>query len=164
MPILPEKTIPYKTYIKTSLVEALREVFTHHPDARLKTRTDAQGNRVGTKVSIEYPTSQTQYPSVIIRFFERSIENMGVGHIEYLFTDTTHSYVWPFRHYRYTGDIEFGIYALTSLDRDLISDALIQALAMPDTSNYTEAFWNRIYASEITTDDFQDWDRWNYVN
>src|SRR3954451_23970895 len=137
MAFLPEKTIPYKTYIKTALVEAMRGGFTNHPDAKLKSFTDDHGNRLGTKVTIEYPTSQNQYPAVIIRFFERAIESMGIAHIEYLYMDAEHNYVWPFRHYRYTGDIEFGIYALSSLDRDLISDAVVQALSMPDMAGYT---------------------------
>src|SRR4051812_15784401 len=107
MPILPEKTIPYKTYIKTSLVEAMRVVFEHHPDPNLRSQTDHKGIRIGTKVSIEYPTSQSQYPSIVVRFFERSVENMGIAHIEYLYVDSLHNFVWPFRHYRYTGDIEF---------------------------------------------------------
>src|SRR3954470_14732242 len=148
MTILPEKTIPYKTYIKTSLVESIRAVFDRHPDPKLRSQTE-KGIRIGTKVSIEYPTSQTQYPSIVIRFFERSIENMGIAHVEYLYVDSFHNFVWPFRHYRYSGDIEFGIYALSSLDRDLISDALIQTLAMPDTAGYTQAFWDRIYLPKI---------------
>lgn len=68
----PEQTIRYKTGAKRTLVEALTGVFRNHPDELLQR----------TKVSIEYPRTEADYPSVIIRFFERTIFNAGVGHQE----------------------------------------------------------------------------------
>jgi hypothetical protein len=134
---LSEKTIPYKTFIKQSLVEALHKVFDDHVDDLLKK----------TKVTIEYPTSEAAYPAIIIRFFERDIKNAGVGHSEILSIDNVH---WKFKHYLYSGDIEFSIHALSSLDRDLIADSLIQTLGMGDLTSYTEPFFKRIYNSNAT--------------
>lgn len=196
---LPERTIPYKTYIKRALVEALREVFTNHPDTMLRR----------TKVSIDYPTSELAYPSVVIRFFERSVHNAGVGHVEYLYSRAG-SYVLvvknegmvikvesvdddavsaksaeyralgytvkifdqytgvnKYRHYLYDGDIEFAVFALSSLDRDLISDTLVQTLAMPDMAAYTNNFFNRVYfPPSLTPANSGDYEpgEWNYVN
>jgi hypothetical protein len=171
MPLLPEQTVPYKTWIKTSLVEGLRQVFAQHPDIRIRTRDgvrDGKPIKLGTKVSIDFPTSELHYPTIVVRFQERDISNIGVGHVEYILVDSDDVVKTKFRHYLYHGMIEFAIYALSSLDRDLISDSLVQALAMPDMANYTEDFWQRIYfpVDEGTTDAerTRSKGRWNYVN
>lgn len=148
MTILTEKTIPYKTYVKRSLVEALRTVFDDHPDKRI----------AKTKITIEYPTTENAYPAIIVRFFERGIHNAGVGHVEYIYRDEDKTILDKYRHYMYDGDIEFAIYALSSLDRDLIADALIQTLATGDVLPYTNQFLQRIYDYPEPIAD------WNYVN
>lgn len=200
MPVLPERTIPYKTYIKRAIVEALREVFAAHPDTKLRR----------TKVSIDYPTTELQYPSIVVRFFEREISNAGVGHVEYLYSRSgsyvlvvrtpegtvfkvesvdddeiitkadeyrdqgylvkifdQYTSVDKYRHYLYNGDIEFAVFALSSLDRDLISDTVVQTLAMPDMATYTNNFFNRIYyPPQLTPSESGDYEpgSYNYVN
>jgi hypothetical protein len=157
MALFPERTIRYKTYVKTALVEALRQVFANHPDEILRR----------TKVSIDYPTSENLYPTVIVRFYEREIRNAGIGHVEYLVRLDDDGFETAirdkFRHYLYNGDIEFAIYALTSKDRDLISDTVVQAVAMPDMATYTNNFFNRLYHPPADTDDYDD-ARYNFVN
>jgi hypothetical protein len=134
---LIEHTVPYKTYIKEALVEALRAVFNDHVDDLLRR----------SKVTIEYPTNESLYPAVIVRYFERDIKNAGVGHYEIINIDGLD---WKFKHYLYTGDIELAIHALSSLDRDLIADTLIQTLGMGDLTSYTQNFFDRIYAASHT--------------
>jgi hypothetical protein len=135
MNYLPEKTIKYKTYVKTALVEALRPVFSNHIDQKLQP----------TKVSIDFPKERQAFPSVIVRFYEKEIKNAGVGHEEHFLDANNKS--WKFKHYFYTGDIELVVYALSSLDRDLISDTLVQTLAMGELADYTNRFFARIYPS-----------------
>jgi hypothetical protein len=130
---LPEKTIKYKTYIKTALVEALRPVFENHVDEKLQ----------GTKVTIDFPKEQQQFPSVVVRFYENEIKNAGVGHEKVL--QDADGKAWKFKNYLYTGDVDLTIYALSSLDRDLIADTIVQTIAMGDLSTYTNNFFNRIY-------------------
>lgn len=152
---LPERTIHYKTYLKTALVEGLRDVFIHHIDDPLRK----------TKVTIEWPTTRDMYPTIIVRFFERNIVNAGVGHVEYIVRNpdepVERHFVDRFKHYFYKGDIEFAIFALTSYDRDIVSDSLVQTLGMGDLLNYTNRFLDRIYnpAVELEPDSL-----WNYVN
>lgn len=228
MSYLPEKTIKYKTYVKTALVEALQPVFTNHVDSKLQ----------NTKVTIDMPKERQQYPSVVIRFYEQQIENAGVGHEEHLDTnriqrvnifnatggtfklkfngeeteaiafDASSSDVksalsnldklnaedidvsggdggpylitiytsfvedvdlitadrsglegirpkilitcqtYKFKHSLYHGDIEFAIYALSSLDRDLIADTIVQTIRFGDLASYTNNFFNRIYPKD----------------
>lgn len=146
MAFLPEQTIHYKTYLKTALVEGLRPVFTNHPDSKLQ----------GTKVSLDFPNTKEQYPAVIVRFFERQIFNAGVGHVEFIYDNNSATDI-KYRHYFYNGDIEFALYALSSLDRDLLADSLVQTLAMGDVAAYTQLFRNRIYSPNITTYPLADW-------
>jgi hypothetical protein len=70
----PEQTIKYKTYAKRTLVEGLNLMFRNHPDQLLQR----------TKATIEFPKTEADYPSVVVRFFERSIFNAGVGHQEHV--------------------------------------------------------------------------------
>jgi hypothetical protein len=118
-----------------------------HPDQRLRK----------TKVTIDFPTSEAEYPTIIVRFFERGIRNAGVGHMEWILQDGR-TFPDKFKHYLYDGDIEFAIFGLSSLDRDLLSDSLVQVLAMPEMATYTKQFWDRIYLPVGETN------RWNYVN
>lgn len=69
---LPEQTIRYKTYAKQTLVDGLTKVFSNHPDALLQR----------TKASIEYPKTEVDYPAVVVRMYERDIQNAGIGHSE----------------------------------------------------------------------------------
>lgn len=133
MNYLPQKTIKYKTYVKTALVESLRPVFEKHVDKKLQ----------DTKVGIDFPKERQKFPSVVVRFYEREIYNAGIGHEE-TFKDSDDN-IWKFKHYLYTGDVEFQVVSLSALDRDLISDTLVQTIAMGDLSDYTNSFFNRIY-------------------
>lgn len=148
MSLMVEKTVPYKTWVKRSLVEALREVFDDHPDVIVGR----------SNVTVEYPTEEARYPAIIVRFFERDINNAGVGHEEIITLDGND---YRFKHYLYTGDIEFAIHALSSLDRDLISDALVQTLTMGDLTAYTQRFFERIYNAEF---DMYPKAEYNYIN
>jgi len=140
MNYLPQQTIKYKTYIKTAAVDALRDVFDHHVDEHL----------ARTKVTIDFPRTESDYPSVIVRFFEKEIINAGIGHEELIQlsnADGSYAGTFKFKHYFYKGDIELATYSLSSLDRDLITDSLVQTIAMGDLEAYTNRFFSRIYTS-----------------
>ena len=133
---MKERTIHYKTSIKRAMVESIRSVFDQHPDKLLSK----------TKVTIEHPQDKNRYPSVVVRFFERDIRNMGIAHMEILpVTNDGTVTNQKFKHYIYKGEVEFGIYALSSLDCDLIADTIVQTLAMGDMEAYTNQFFERIY-------------------
>ena len=154
---LPERTVKYKTYVKTAIVQAFQGVFQNHIDDLLQ----------DTKVTIDFPKTRSDYPALLVRFFEREINNAGVGHIEHIAIDDPMGQeipggTYPFRHYLYWGDIEYAIYGLSSLDRDLISDSVVQTLGMGTLEEYTNRFFQRVYPDE-TTGRYPD-AIWNYVN
>jgi hypothetical protein len=119
--------------VKAALVEGLQEVFENHPDDLL-TRT---------RVTLDFPQTEADYPTIIVRFFEREIKNAGVGHVEWIASEDGD--LSRHKHYLYNGDIEFAVYALSSLDRDLLSDSLVQIISMGNLEGYTNAFLDRIY-------------------
>ncbi len=71
-PLIPQETVRYKTHLKRALVEALRSTFLAHEDPYLRK----------TRVDIDYPQTEAEYPTNIVRFFERDVHNAGVGHVE----------------------------------------------------------------------------------
>lgn len=143
-PLLQQNTIQYKTYVKETIVQATRAVFATHPDTIV---------RDNTNVGIDFSFEESKYPSVIVRFYERQIRNAGLAHVEHFPTDDTKTAWIRYEHKLYNGDIEFAIYALSSYDRDIISDALVQMLTMASTEPYTNLFLDRIYNhASVTTE------------
>lgn len=143
--ILGQQTIHYTTYVKTALKEALEGVFKNHPDELLQE----------TRVRVENPRAKADYPCILLRFNEREINNMGVGHTEKITIPDSEGEpgdfgIAKFKHYLYKADIEFEVLALSSLDRDFIRDTIVQTLAMGDLEAYTNTFFERIYPEEAT--------------
>jgi hypothetical protein len=126
MNYLPQRTVKYKTYIKTAVVEAFRAVFANHV---------------------------ADYPALLVRFYEKDISNAGVGHVEHIEVDgpdgnSLETGVFAFKHYFYHADLEYAIFGLSSKDRDLIADSVVQTLAMGQLEDYTNRFFERIYPTE----------------
>lgn len=141
-----QKTIQYKTFLKRAVVEAIQNSFSTHPDASL----------AKTKIGIEYSTDRADFPAIIVKFYERELANAGVGHEEWGPSPEDPNFDVPggpwtmwikYYHRIYKGDLEFEIYAKTSLDRDKVADALIEVLAMADVAAVSEKFQERIYDS-----------------
>lgn len=147
-PLIPQETVRYTTHLKRSLVEALREPFANHPDEYLRK----------TKVDIDFPQDEADYPAIIVRYFGRTLSNAGVGHKEYIqgVRPEQPEAFTAFKHYLYSGTVEFAIYALSSYDRDLVGDSLVQILAMGDMEGWTNRFLNRIYHQSVQPDEVRD--------
>lgn len=141
---LPEQTVHYKTYLKQALVEAMRAVFENHPDQILRDHT---------QVSVDLPTERAAYPAIVIRYYGRNLRNMGVGHIEHI--QNPNGQWQPYKHFMYSGDVEFAIYALSSVDRDILADSVAQILSMGDLEYYSNLFGERIYSSDDPNSIFQ---------
>jgi hypothetical protein len=145
---LSQQTISYKTFLKWSIVQSLLQVFNNHPDPILQTRYDANHNVIGgTNITVEYPFEEKSYPCVIVKFSERAVQMAGVGHIEYI-QDPNGVTFQPYRHIYYSGTAEFVVMGLTSTDRDLVTDSLVQILLTPEMANYTNYYFNQIFNTE----------------
>jgi hypothetical protein len=74
-------------------------------------------------ITIEYPQKPEQYPSMIVGFKERELKSAGIAHSE-IIDETSIVQRWLFQ-----GSISIEVFALTSMDRDFISDSLVNLLS-----------------------------------
>jgi hypothetical protein len=174
MAYFPELSVNYLTYLKSTIQQGLADIFAHHPDPLLRTRTeDYQGNTVtrGTKVTLEFPRTKDRYPAVVVRFFERNVSRMGVGHQEYIRLRPQDKGVYRMFHDIYDGDLEFAIYGLSNYDRDVISDTVVQAITMGQLDDWANRFvkdtFGPLYDYEaLAADDLNSvpLSHWNFIS
>lgn len=137
-PLIPQSSLHYKTFIKESVVSALRlSMGEYITDITL----------VKTKIDIDYSSNEADYPAVVVKFYERDNLSSGVAHIEYGPDPNADGFYIPYQHRLYHGDMSFEIYALSSLDRDLVTDALIEILAMGQSNPEASTFYTRLYTT-----------------
>lgn len=140
-----QRTLQYKTFLKRAIAESLQNAFNKHPDSSL----------AKSKIGIEYATDRADFPAIVVKFYERSIKNAGVGHQEWGPSPDVPGRWIKYFHRIYHGDIEFEILALSSLDRDKMVDALIEVL-MGEVSPEGETFLTRLY-SDIGKTPYSQW-------
>jgi hypothetical protein len=153
-----QQTLQYKTFLKRAMVESIQNAFKNHPDKKI----------AGSKVGIDYRTDRTDFPQVIVKFYEQTIANAGVGHSEWFPSPTDPNYKTggpytefiQYGHRMYRGSLEFEIWALSTLDRDKMADAIIEVLAMSEVSTEGLAFRARIYES---IEEAQPYSHWHFV-
>lgn len=119
--------INYKMEVKRSVVTAFQAVFnnqqTYFPGYK------SSELLTNSHITIEYPQRPEQYPSLIIGFKESSLKSAGLGHIDYYSEDMI-AQKWFFE-----GIITLEIFALTSMDRDFISDSVVNMLSFGRVMN-----------------------------
>src|ERR1700691_3709379 len=68
-----QATLQYKTFLKRTIVEALQDAFKLYGDKTLRK----------CKISPNYTTDRADFPTIVVKFYEQTIRNSGVGHREY---------------------------------------------------------------------------------
>lgn len=139
-------TLRYKTFLKRALRNALTAAFQNHPDPTVS----------GARVALDYGKMDFVLPAVIIKFVETDLPNAGVGHYEWLPNPEVPGTFIEYQHRLYHGSAEFDIYGESTTDRDLLSDALIEVLAMDEVSLPGENFLNLFY-NELSSTPFGQW-------
>lgn len=100
--------------VKRTVVSGLRDSLTG-------TTLSESNSRV--HIDLEYPYEKQHYPGVWVQFSFSSLNDMGVGHrIDE--TEKTYTREWEF-----SGRVTLTILALSSLDRDRISDWIVSTYA-----------------------------------
>jgi len=134
----PIDAASYKVGVKNEVVDALRQVFlSDYPDPEFANRVD---------ISLEYPLEAIHYPRVMLSFNEGDIHIAGVGHRELTDDGTGHDQM--IAHWRFDGSVTFAIYALTNLDRDLLSSAIVNIIAFHGATAGNSRFYTEIFNSE----------------
>src|ERR1017187_9998963 len=70
---LPQATLQYRTFLKRSISEGLQNAFGLYEDETLE----------ACKIGVEYQTSRVNFPNIVVKYFEKSLQNAGVGHKEW---------------------------------------------------------------------------------
>lgn len=104
--------------VKRAFIVALREVLTG-------ISLSDENNSV--KVDMEYPLEKTEYPAIFVQFSFRQLRPSGVDPLIYKGEKGAMVKEWHFE-----GSVTLQIFALTSLERDRISDSFIEEFAFAD--------------------------------
>lgn len=108
----------YLTYLKTTLVEALKRTFDEtYPDEDFRE----------IHASIEYPVKEAEYPGIWVDYDDvDDLQIAGVDHQEYIFQDPD---FMPITRWKFSGYVTYTVTALTSLERDRLYDQVVNVLA-----------------------------------
>jgi len=113
--------INYKMEVKRSVVSAFQAVF--HDTEKYYPGYKSSELLTKSHITIEYPQKPEQYPSLIVGFQEKELKNAGIAHVD-VFDENAVAQKWLF-----LGNISVEIFALTSMDRDFISDSVVNMLS-----------------------------------
>jgi hypothetical protein len=116
--------------VKRAVMNALREALSG-------TTLNHLVNGTNVTIDMEYPMEKENYPGIWVQFSFNEITQAGVGHEPLLRTvlaesteDTPEVINWePMREFQFKGRVTLTIVALTSLERDRLSDSVITMLA-----------------------------------
>lgn len=127
-------TFDYPIGVKKEVISAFKPLFgSVYPDAELRDRI---------KIHLEWPEAREQFPAIYVTYTEGPIETMGVGHVEYDL-DENGAPIELF-HYKFSGQLNFNILALSPLERDRIAAGLVNLLAFGEAIPAFANFKNEI--------------------
>lgn len=143
---LPQGTLQYKTFIKRTISEALQNAFARYADKMLSE----------VKAGPGYTTDRADFPSIVVKFYEKTLKNAGIGHVEWGKDEVIKGNFIEYHHTMYTGDVSLEVYGLSSPDRDKVADALVEIISMGTVGVEGKTFQERIYDT-IGTTPYSDW-------
>jgi len=118
---------------KKVIIRALRATFTAmYPDTKL----------ADMNIDMEYPYKAEQYPGIWVKFSPHKIQSSGLDYTQR--TDDEIFGVWYFE-----GTVSLMILALSSKERDLISDGLIEAFAFGALMPSASVFYSTLLDSDL---------------
>lgn len=129
------RTAQYRRYIVRTMVAAL--------DAGFGNNYDRDRQLINLRVTPEYPKDEIDYPCLVVEYSDGPVTNAGVGHEEW-FNDNA-GILRKWNHRRFEGTLTFHLFALSTLDRDLLADALIELLSFGRLDSNLTAFFSDVY-------------------
>lgn len=127
----------HRRLVTRALVTALQSVFDDQYDRDRQFQT--------LHVGPTYPMSEVGYPAVVIEYENTRVMNAGVGHEEWF--EDADNILRKWNHSRFEGNINLEILALTTLDRDLLADAVIEVLRFGRLDSAMESFFDTLYGN-----------------
>ena len=127
----------HRRLVYRTIIEALRAAF------------DGYYNRdrqfTNLKITQEYPYEKVDYPAIVVEYQNTLVANAGVGHREWFHDQDGNLRVW--NHNRFEGTLYFTCYALSTLDRDTLADALVELVRFGKLDSQLQRFFNIIRPS-----------------
>ena len=125
-PLRKQRVVRFTRMVQDTIVDALQKVFTDQFREKMLRELH---------VVTEYPLDRQEFPSIIVDFEDDENRAAGVGHQEVFYDPNGILRVWD--HRRFTGRINFRVYALSTEDRDIIYDALVETLSFGHLPTYS---------------------------
>lgn len=123
----------FVTPTKKVIIQALRATFTStYPNTKL----------ASMNIDMEYPYLEEHYPGIWVRFSPHELQASGLDYTQR--TDTEIFGVWQFK-----GTVTLLILALSSKERDLISDGFVEAYAFGQLMPSASIFYSTLLASDL---------------
>jgi hypothetical protein len=130
----PVTSLRFLEGVKTTVVGALRTTFdNNYPDKELQ----------NLNVSMEYPDEETQYPGIWVRFSFTTLQTVGVASRFYNSSNQEYK-LWYFE-----GRCTLQLFAMTSLQRDRIADALIYMFAFGELTPFAKRFGDYFHDNDM---------------
>jgi hypothetical protein len=151
-------TLQYSLFLKRAIVEALQAGFAGYTGNDPASKTIAQA-----RVAVDFDERRWALPGVIVKFNDSNVNNIGLGHQEWLDSPQDNDPDNPtlfIKYYQrlYNGEVVFDVWGQSSVDRDIVRDALIEILGMADVTDEGNDFLNRFYNDQSNT----PYGVWNY--
>ena len=131
-------TFNYTQGFKRAIVSSLKPLFSQ-PEFPI----DDLRNHV--YVGLEYPLTDVLFPAIYITFQEQQLRSVGVGHTEELTAEDGAPI--RYKHWMFTGSVNFNIMALSPTERDQLSSILINILAFGDMNGWLNQFQQSVFTS-----------------
>lgn len=125
----------HRRLVLRTMVAALQSVFGQSYDR------DPQF--VGLKITSEFPLVEVDYPCVTIEYEPQRVANAGVGHEEWFVDNDIVLRKW--HHRRFEGEVTFNIFGLSSFDRDILSDAVMEVMSFGRLDPNLLPFFTTLY-------------------
>lgn len=128
--------------VKTTIITALQDTFDNdYPDVQFQ----------NLNVSMEYPATETSYPGIWVKFSFSRLQIVGIGAV---FVNSQNQ---QYKQWSFEGQATLQVFAMTSLERDRISDSLIYMFAFgelnPATSSFRAGISNNTFISMALNSD-----------
>jgi hypothetical protein len=103
------------------------------------------------RIAQSYPNKKIDYPSIVVEYSPQRNVAAGVGHME-VFPDPR-GFTRKWQHRRFEGTLTLTAYALSTLDRDLLCDAIAEVLGFGRLNSQLNRFFEVVYPSDRDLED-----------
>jgi hypothetical protein len=112
------------------------------------------------RITQNYPLKKIDYPSIVVDYQPQRVVSAGVGHVEWFRSPTGYWRKW--KHSRFEGTLSFHVHALSTLDRDIVSDAIVELVRFGSLDANLNRFYEIIYPDDEALEDEADASNTNY--